>query len=114
MRCTTVTFAHSHRMFIECIPYHPQEIHYGLADPVVAGDDSIVFDEFEYDQTSVRRTIAVLFYLHLISIDPSGRVYIYIYMYIPHTSTAGPTSLVVLFGGRITTSPDAVVRHSSM
>ena len=53
-------------------PATPQEIHYGLADPVVADNESIVFDEFEYDQTSIRRTIAALFYLHIITIDSSG------------------------------------------
>ena len=31
-----------------------------------------MFDEFEYDQTSIRRTFAALLYLHTITIDSSG------------------------------------------
>ena len=41
-----------------------KEIKFGDASPVVRDNrDKIVFDEFEYDQTSVRR-IAVLFARH--------------------------------------------------
>ena len=39
----------------------PKEIKFGDASPVVRDNrDKIVFDEFEYDQTSVRRIAALL------------------------------------------------------
>ena len=45
-----------------------EEIKFGDASPVVRDNrDKIVFDEFEYDQTSVRRIVA-LFAQHLCSL----------------------------------------------
>ena len=59
VRCNAIIRTSSmcvHECVCVCMCHYHEEIFYGEASEVVTANETIKFDEFEHDQTSVRRT----------------------------------------------------------